>query len=113
MKETKVYVDELPKCCEKCRFCYDNRPYWKSTDFFCLLDEDEIDKKVYKNCLLHNIQDHDKELVAKVCEDIKDRAYENVGYHICECGKKFDIECIDFEDLCEIIDKIQKEFEDE
>lgn len=58
-----------------------------------------------------DLSDHNKELVTKVCKDIKDRAYKNVGYHICECGKKSDIECIDFEDLCEIIDQIQKDIE--
>ena len=189
MSEQKVWVEKMPESCSKCLFCYDNRPYWKSTD--CIinhkeLDEDEIETSVNKNCPLHSIKDHDrekdkrikefeqkvqelqevdnkrafrlycvlydlleiqdsenvasridyltgkdysdicelyktaknikqhdKELVAKVCEDIKDRAYENVGYHICECGKKFDIECVDFEDLCEVVAQIQKEFEDE
>lgn len=107
MKETKVYVDELPKCCEKCRFCYDNRPYWKSTDCFLLkeeLDEDEIDKKVYKNCLLHNIQDHDKELVAKVLDKVK---FLITKYDLLKnynsCAGSFMLD--------KIIDQIQKEFE--
>ena len=187
MSKQKIWVEKMPESCRKCFLCYDNRPYWKSTD--CIinhkeLDEDEIEIKREKDCPLHSIKDHDrekdkrikeleqkvqeiqevdnkrafrlysvlyeqlekedcenvasridyltgkdysdicelyktaknikqhdKELVAKVCEDIKDRAYKNVGYHICECGKKFDIECVDFEDLCEIIDQIQKEYE--
>lgn len=188
MKETKVYVDELPESCKTCQFqcygecrngcdilktdysmtqCHIMRGKYKDCPLIDIKTHDrekdkrikELEQKVqelqeldnkrafrlysvlyeqlekedcenvasridyltgkdYSDiCELYktakNIKQHDKELVAKVCEDIKDRAYENVGYHICECGKKFDIECIDFEDLCEIIDKIQKEFEDE
>lgn len=71
MKETKVYVDELPKSCSKCLFCYDNRPYWKSTD--CIinhkeLDEDEIEISVNENCPLHSIKDHDREKDKRIKE---------------------------------------------
>ena len=84
MKETKVYVDELPESCSKCLFCYDNRPYWKSTD--CIinhkeLDEDEIETSVNKNCPLHSIKDHDRELMAKVLEKTKTFVRENT--YIC------------------------------
>ena len=64
MSEQKVWVEELPESCSKCLFCYDNRPYWKSTD--CIinhkeLDEDEIEIKREKDCPLHSIKDHDRE----------------------------------------------------
>ena len=64
MKETKVYVDELPENCSKCLFCYDNRPYWKSTDCLFLnkeLDEDEIETSRDKDCPLIDIKTHDEE----------------------------------------------------
>ena len=78
MKRTKVCVDELPKCCRKCVFCYDNRPYWKSTDCLFLnkeLDEDEIETNRDKDCPLTDIKTHDRELVKEVCEKIKE--FEN------------------------------------
>lgn len=51
MSEQKVWVEKMPESCSKCLFCYDNRPYWKSTD--CIinhkeLDEDEIEIKEKK-----------------------------------------------------------------
>ena len=64
MKETKVYVDELPESCSKCLFCYDNQPYWKSTDCLFLnkeLDEDEIETSRDKDCPLIDIKTHDEE----------------------------------------------------
>lgn len=107
MKE--IYVKEMPKSCVNCKYFAEHR---RQCELELCFQWSEEEMK-YNDCPLQSLHDHDKELVAKVCEYIKDRAYENVGYHICECGKKSDIECVDFEDLCEIIDKIQKEFEDE
>ena len=126
MKETKVYVDELPESCSKCEWCTLNHKNNYGIPF-CLMarmplyngDKANEERGQHKDslsdfdCPLIDIKTHDRELVKEVCEKIKDRAYENTGYHICECGKKFDIECIDFEDLCEVVAQIQKEFEDE
>lgn len=52
-----------------------------------------------------------QELINELCENIKEKAGDFSGYHICECGKKFDTTCVDYDDLCDIIEKIQKEFE--
>lgn len=105
MKETKVYVDELPKSCRKCVFCYDNRPYWKSTDCRFLkneLDEDEIETSRDKDCPLIDIKTHDRELVKEVCEKIA----RNVRV------RKIKKEWYAIEtDLRAILDQIQKEFE--
>lgn len=79
----QILVDELPKCCRKCVFCYDNRPYWKSTDCFLNhkeLDEDEIETSRDKDCPLIDIKTHDRELVKKVCEKIKQDCW------YCWCG---------------------------
>lgn len=54
---------------------------------------------------------HKQELINELCENIKEKAGDFSGYHICECGKKFDTTCVDYDDLCGIIEKIQKEFE--
>ena len=112
MKETKVYVDELPESCSKCLFCYDNRPYWKSTD--CIinhkeLDEDEIEIKREKDCPLIDIKTHDRALVKEVCEKI----IYNLGSIediIINLGNgKEDA----FSYFIKILNKVQKEFEDE
>ena len=112
MKETKVYVDELPENCSKCLFCYDNRPYWKSTD--CIinhkeLDEDEIEIKREKDCPLIDIKTHDRELVREVCEKIK----EKLGFIIngqeriiCDGSMTGD------KTILAVLNQIQKEFED-
>ena len=105
MSEQKVWVEKMPESCSKCLFCYDNRPYWKSTD--CIinhkeLDEDEIEISVNKNCPLQSIKDHDRELVKEVCEKIA----RNVRV------RKIQEEWYAFEtDLRAVLDQIQKEFE--
>lgn len=69
MKETKVYVDELPKSCWECP-CFKN-----DLEFPCGLSDgtqdyfkDEIDGE---NCPLVLLKTHDRELVNEVCEKIK------------------------------------------
>ena len=100
MKETKVYVEELPKECWDC-------PCFK-TDLECpcgLSDgtqdyfKDEIDGE---NCPLKLLKTHDRELVKEVCEKIK----RNVRV------RKIKEEWYAIEtDLRAILDKIQKEYE--
>lgn len=107
MKETKVYVKELPKSCAKCLFCYDNRPYWKSTD--CIinykeLDEDEIETKREKDCPLIDIKAHDRELVKEVCEKIRNNV-NDMPYYDDRTGY------VSPTDVCEMIDELQKEYE--
>ena len=106
MKETKVYIDELPESCSKCLFCYDNRPYWKSTD--CIinhkeLDEDEIEIKREKDCPLHSIKTHDRELVKEVCEKIRKTIASTVD--LAESNQQIK------DQFNIILDLIQKEYE--
>ena len=71
MSEQKVWVEKLPESCSKCFLCYDNRPYWKSTDCILLgkeLDEDEIETSVNENCPLQSIHDHDREKDKRIKE---------------------------------------------
>lgn len=111
MKETKVYVDGLPKCCKKCVFCYDNRPYWKSTDCRFLkneLDEDEIETSRDKDCPLIDIKTHDRELVKEVCEKIRSRIDKAVEYYpVYESV----MGCILPSEMYDILDQIQKDIE--
>lgn len=98
----QILVDELPKCCRKCVFCYDNRPYWKSTDCRFLkneLDEDEIETSRDKDCPLIDIKTHDRELVKEVCEKI----YNDLKPHYGEEVSAVIIE--------RVLSNLQKEFE--
>ena len=102
MKETKVYVDELPKNCYECP-CFKNDlelPCGLSDgteDYF----KDEIDGGC---CPLQSLKTHDREFVKEVCEKIA----RNVRV------RKIQEEWYVIEtDLRAILDKIQKEFEDE
>lgn len=103
MKETKVYVDELPKSCFECLFMTDNQEGYDGC--FCkLLDERAETKNRLKNCPLIDIKVHDRELVKEVCEKIA----RNVRV------RKIQEEWYAIEtDLRAILDQIQKEFENE
>ena len=97
MKETKVYVDELPESCSKC-VCVD--------DCYCGITQKNIYYEFYewtkpKDCPLIDIKTHDRELVKKVCEKIK----RNVRVTRIK-NKWFAFE----DDLRNILDQIQEEF---
>lgn len=61
MKETKMYVDELPKGCADCICEYDG---------FCEISGKYVSVAKSKNCPLQTIKQHDRELVKEVCEDL-------------------------------------------
>ncbi len=93
MKETKVYVDELPKSCGCCEF-YSQDKYCA----YCLMLNEKlryIDKD--KDCPLKSLHEHDKELVEKVLNRVK---------------KELDGDYNQYR-INHILDQIQKEFEDE
>lgn len=81
MKETKVYVDELPESCDECKY------YTQFTDGIgCVVTQelrpmDECDNYMQASCPLHSIKDHDRELMAKVLEKTKTFVRENT--YIC------------------------------
>ncbi len=106
MSEQKVWVEKLPESCSKCLFCYDNRPYWKSTD--CIinhkeLDEDEIETSRDKDCPLIDIKTHDRELVKEVCEKIRKTIASTVD--LAESNQQIK------DQFNIILDLIQKEYE--
>ena len=100
MKETKVYVDELPKSCGCCEF-YSQDKYCA----YCLMLNEKlryIDKD--KDCPLKSLHEHDKELVEKVLKKAKSliTKYDLLkDYNSCAGYFMFD----------KIIDQIQKEYE--
>lgn len=95
MKETKVYVDELPDICDEC-------PFQNKTTYECVLLPKYNKQPFLQSCPLKSLHDHDKELVAKICERIK----RNVRVTRIE-DKWFVFES----DLRNILYQIQKEYE--
>ena len=118
MKETKVYVDELPESCSKCEWCTLNHKdnYGRP---FCLIsrmplyngDKVNEERGQYKdslsdfNCPLIDIKTHDRELVKEVLEKVKNEAYDE-GF-VDEYGDRF----VTYHINNFLLNKIQKEFE--
>lgn len=116
MKETKVYVDELPESCKKCAYSQINLALGVETRI-CGLQYGfiSIDIDKFPNCPLQSLQIHDRELVAKVCEKIKEKTFGLWYFVLNEQiehfeGNRYVLSQKDFND---ILDQIQKEFEDE
>ena len=104
MKETKVYVDELPKSCGCCEF-YSQDKYCA----YCLMLNEKlryIDKD--KDCPLKSLHEYKKALVTKVCERIK----EQLGFIV---DKKERVICdgsmTGDKTILAVLKQIQKEFE--
>ena len=98
MKETKVYVDELPKSCVGCKYFAEHRRQCELKLCFQWSEE----KRKYNDCPLIDIKAHDRELVKEVCDEIA----RNVRV------RKIKKEWYAIEtDLRAILDQIQKEYE--
>ena len=79
MKETKVYVDELPTQCLDCRFAYDGRCQAKENgESYC------VENCRRSDCPLQSLKTHDRELVKEVCEKIikfiNELAWKDIQY---------------------------------
>ena len=100
MKETKVYVDELPESCKKCAYSQINLALGVETRI-CGLQYGfiSIDIDKFPNCPLQSIKTHDQELVKEVCEKI----YNDLKPHYGEEVSGFVIE--------RVLSNLQKEFE--
>lgn len=79
MKETKVYVDELPKSCVGCKYFAEHRRQCELKLGFQWSEE----KQKYNDCPLKSLHDHDKELVAKVLEKVSIELENEIGIY-CE-----------------------------
>lgn len=116
MKETKVYVDELPESCSKCEWCTLNHKdnYGRP---FCLIsrmplyngDKVNEERGQYKdslsdfNCPLIDIKTHDRELVRQVCERIRKTIASTVD--LAESNQQIK------DQFHIILDLVEKEFE--
>lgn len=112
MKETKVYIDELPESCDECKY------YTQFTDGMgCIVAQelrpmDECGNYMQASCPLRSIKDHDQELVKEVCEKIREHLSEQKKslkdtFSPYSNGKAFIISAVE-----DNLNKIEKEFED-
>ena len=101
MKETKVYIDELPKSCVGCKYFAEHRRQCNLELCFQWSEE----KQKYNDCPLKSLHDHDKELVARVLKEVEDTFTQYLPLRN-RTGAWF------YGRLNEILKKYQKEFED-
>lgn len=78
MKETKVYVDELPESCSKCPCTHEDFAECNWCQVFdngllTFIPDEIYSKERLKNCPLQSLKQHDQELVKEVCEKIKNK----------------------------------------
>ena len=113
MKETKVYVDELPVSCVDCKHFAENRRQCNLG--LCLQWSEE--KFKFNDCPLINIKIHDQELVKEVCDSIRGvcrlnfRTYKKHLPEDCEKYKEVNAFNKAILGVLEFIDEIQKEYE--
>lgn len=97
MKETKVYMNNLPETCDEC-------PCHSVMEDRCVLLRKQAITPFLQSCPLHDLNKHDKELVAKVLDKVK---FLITKYDLLKnynsCAGSFMLD--------KIIDQIQKEFE--
>lgn len=98
MKETKVYVDELPEICDEC-------PCHSVMEDRCVLLRKQAIRPFLQSCPLKSLKTHDRELVKEVLEKVKNEAYKDGFYD--EDGNKI----ITYHINNYILDQIQKEYE--
>ena len=97
MKETKVYMNNLPETCDEC-------PCHSVMEDRCVLLRNQAIEPFLQSCPLHDLNKHDKELVTKVLEKAKSLI---IKYDLLKDYQG----CAGYFMLDKIIDQIQKEFE--
>lgn len=110
MSEQKVWVDKMPESCFECQIITDGS---EGCDFCvcAILEEKATTKNRLKDCPLHSIKDHDRELVRQVCEKIREHLSEQKKslkdtFSPYSNGKAFIISAVE-----ENLNKIEKEYE--
>lgn len=109
MKETKVYVDELPENCKKCVYSQINLAFGVETRI-CNLQYGFIsaNNDKFPNCPLQSLKDHDRKLVKEVCKKIEKAVCDNVLYMWTpDKEDNYTIFNID-----KVLEEIQKEFKE-
>ena len=112
MKETKVYVDELPKSCVGCKYFAEHRRQCNLELCFQWSEE----KQKYNDCPLKSLHDHDKELVEKVLEKVSIELENETGIYceIRQCSSPHyqgDYVWFNYVRFRKFAEKLQKEFE--
>ena len=105
----KVYVDELPKRCDKCPFCeyFEKDAHGKGKHEVACYFNGSLGNILYgnqispKTCTLQYLTDYTKQVRKEVCDEIKKFAYDTF--------KEFGV--FDEVDLEHILDQIQEEGE--
>ena len=109
MKETKVYVEELPDICDEC-------PFQDKETYKCILLPKYAITPFLQSCPLKSLHDHDKELIAKVLKTVSIEL-ENETETYCEirqCNSPHyqgDYVWFNYVKFRKFIDQIQKEYE--
>lgn len=101
----KVYVDELPKSCNDCKFrvfiAY-TKNGWEHSKRYCSIMKDNYDCKCSKeNCPLQSLTDYTNQVRKEVCEQVK-----NICNESCYMNRYNNI---DKETLFNVLDQIQGE----
>lgn len=103
MKETKVYVNKMPKSCVGCKYFAEHRRQCNLE--LCLQWSEE--KFKFNDCPLIDIKTHDRELVKEMCEKIRSELEKELKYDFTSyvpimnvCNK-----------INRVLDQTQKEYE--
>lgn len=85
MKETKVYIDELPESCSECPCTHEDFAECNWCQVFdngllTFIPDEIYSKERLKNCPLQSLKQHDQELVKEVCEKIRKKV-DNISMH--------------------------------
>ena len=112
MKETKVYVDELPKSCVGCKYFAEHRRQCNLELCFQWSEE----KQKYNDCPLKSLHDHNKELVEKVLEKVSIELENETGIYceIRQCNSPHyqgDYVWFNYVKFRKLAEKLQKEYE--
>ena len=96
----RIYVDELPECCNDCEFGY----FYDCQ--YCSLRPDLAREDIWvekeKDCPLQSLADYTKQVRKEVCEEIKSRFLAT-----CQIEKGCDTASFSLEVLNRILDQIQ------
>ena len=108
MKETKVYVDELPKSCSECPCTHEDfaECNWCQVfdnELLTFIPDEIYTKERLENCPLQSLKQHNRELVKEVCEKIRKTIASTVD--LAESNQQIK------DQFNIILDLIQKEYE--
>lgn len=112
----KVYVDELPKSCEKCGFCeyFDKDAHGKGKHEVACYFNGSLGNILYGNqtspqtCPLQSLSDYTKQVRKEACEEIA-KKMENKLVRMQPDGEFGTRLAIDWYDINKVLDQIQGE----